>query len=425
MASAGLAVADWQPATTAAPADVRSVAALAAPARHFLFLQGMPGPFFRRLARRLRENGARTSRVNFNGGDVLDWLGGEARAYRGRPEDWSAWLADHLDRTDVTDIVVFGDCRDAHRAARLVADRRGLRFHVFEEGYLRPDHVTLERGGVNGHSSFPRSLRAIDLLATRLGAPDPGMPVPSYFRHRALQAACYYGAAWLGAALFPHYRTHRQWPPMREARGWIRRFLRRRVERTESLRSLTSLAGRPFFLLPLQLEGDSQLSFCSPFASMREALELIIASFASAPPEAMLLVKMHPLDPGIVPWRRVVAEIAAEAGIAGRVVFIERHDLAPLLGAAQGVITVNSTVGPLALAEGKPVMALGDAIYRVPGVTADCPLDAFWQSPPPLDSANVALLRQALLAKCLVNGGFHSEEGLGRLVERSVDRLLC
>jgi capsular polysaccharide export protein len=424
MASAGLTAADWLPAMPTTPGTAHSLAALR-PSRHFLFLQGMPGPFFRRLARRLRDNGVRVSRVNFNGGDVVNWMGGGACAYRGSRDDWSAWLDDHLERLEATDIVVFGDCRDAHRAARLVADRRGLRFHVFEEGYLRPDHVTLERGGVNGHSSFPRSLRAIDLLVRRLGAQDPGMPVPNYFRHRALQAACYYGAAWLGSPLFPHYRSHRQWPPMREAWGWIRRFLRRRGERSDSLYGLTLLAGRPFFLLPLQLEGDSQLRFCSPFASMREALDLILASFTSAPPEAMLLVKMHPLDPGIVPWRKIVAEIAADAGIADRVVFIERHDLVPLLHATRGVITVNSTVGPLALAEGKPVMALGDAIYRMPGVTADCSLETFWQAPPPLDAANVALLRKGLLAKCLVNGGFHSEEGLDRLVERSVDRLLC
>jgi capsular polysaccharide export protein len=385
----------------------------------------MPGPFFSRLARRLREEGALVSRVNFNGGDVVNWREGGALAYRGTPDDWPAWLADHLDSLEATDIVVFGDCRDAHRAARLVADRRGLRFHVFEEGYLRPDHVTLERGGVNGHSSFPRSLRAIDLLANRLGRPDPVASVPGYFRHRALQAAFYYGAAWLSAPFFPHYRSHRQASPMREALGWVRRFLRRGAEKSKSTRALTLLAGRPFFLLPLQLEGDSQLRFCSPFASMREALGLIIASFASAPPEAMLLVKMHPLDPGIVSWRKIVADVATEAGIADRVVFIERNDLPPLLRAARGVVTVNSTVGPLALAEGKPVIALGDAIYRVPGVTADCSLETFWHAPPPPDSANVALLRRGLLAKCLVNGGFHSEEGLDRLIQGSVDRLLC
>ncbi|WP_458339329.1 capsular polysaccharide export protein, LipB/KpsS family, partial [Bordetella pertussis] len=34
-----------------------------------------------------------------------------------------------------------------------LARASGVRVHVFEEGYFRPHWVTLERGGVNAHSS--------------------------------------------------------------------------------------------------------------------------------------------------------------------------------------------------------------------------------------------------------------------------------
>ena len=101
-------------------------------ARHFLFLQGLPGPFFRRLGAALRDAGAAVSRINFNGGDVLDWPGQGAINYRGTPADWPDWLAAFVADRGVTDIIVFGDLRPVYRAARALADRRGLRFVTFE-----------------------------------------------------------------------------------------------------------------------------------------------------------------------------------------------------------------------------------------------------------------------------------------------------
>jgi len=48
------------------------------------------------------------------------------------------------------------DCRPIHKLAHEIAHRRGLKIGVFEEGYIRPDYVTLEQFGVNYHSRIPR-----------------------------------------------------------------------------------------------------------------------------------------------------------------------------------------------------------------------------------------------------------------------------
>ncbi|MDG2533781.1 capsular biosynthesis protein [Sphingomonas sp. HITSZ_GF] len=391
--------------------------------RHFLFLQGLPGPFFRRLGRHLRERGSTVSRVNFSGGDWWDWPGGTG--FRGAPADFPAWLERFVAERGVSDIVVFGDCRAPHVAARALADRRGLRFHAFEEGYLRPDHVTLERGGVNGHSSFPRSLHALRLLDARIEQAGEAVAVRNDFAPRAREAVLHHVFTLLGRPRFPHHRNHRFWPAWREAAGWLGRRLRRRRERRASLAALAGLAGRPIFLLPLQIEGDSQLAVHSPFASIVEAMEHVLQAFRAAPPEARLLVKQHPLDPGVVRWRALVTEAAHRIGVGDKVAFIERGDLLPLLRVARGVVTINSTVGPLALAEGVPVLAMGAAIYRMEGITAECSLAEFWRDPPPVVPENFALLCRVLRAKCLVNGGFHSAAGLDLLVRGSAERLLA
>ncbi len=391
--------------------------------RHYLFLQGLPGPFFRRLGEALRADGARVSRINFNGGDMLDWPGRDAFAYRGTPADWPAWLDRFVRDRGVTDIIVFGDLRPVHRAARVLADRRGLRFVTFEEGYLRPNHVTLERGGVNGHSSFPRGLHALRLIAARAGDLADEVPVANSFRRRASQAAFYYAATQAAAPFFAHYRTHRYASPLREGVAWLRRYVRRRRERRASQAAVAGMAGRRFFLFPLQLEGDAQIRVHSRFDTMRDAVVEVLAAFRDAPEDVALLVKQHPLDPDVDNWRGFVTDRAAQLGLADRVVFIERFDLTPLLKVAHGVVTVNSSVGPLALAAGVPVKTLGTAIYDVPGITADVPLNRFWHAPPPVDAEAFDIFCRALRAKCLVNGGFHGTEALDLLVRNAVTRL--
>ena len=59
--------------------------------RRFLFLQGPPGPFFRKLAVALKEKGAVVHRINLSGGDRFDWLG-SATDYRGRLGSWAMFF---------------------------------------------------------------------------------------------------------------------------------------------------------------------------------------------------------------------------------------------------------------------------------------------------------------------------------------------
>jgi capsular polysaccharide export protein len=59
---------------------------------------------------------------------------------------WSDWLRKLVIRTRVEAIVVFGSSRRHHRIAAGIAQELGLDFWA-EEGYLRPDFITLEPGG--------------------------------------------------------------------------------------------------------------------------------------------------------------------------------------------------------------------------------------------------------------------------------------
>ena len=70
-----------------------------------------------------------------------------------------------MDEEQVTDLHVFGDWRPLHREAVLLASVRGIRVWAYEEGYLRPDYITMEQGGVNGLSSLPNTREGMAELA--------------------------------------------------------------------------------------------------------------------------------------------------------------------------------------------------------------------------------------------------------------------
>ena len=143
------------PANDFAPERLRS--RLHAPERRaFLFLQGPPGPLLHQLATSMRERGMKVERINICAGDQVDWPE-PATNFRGRFRDWPCFFDNFLREHQITDILLFGDCRPYHVSARRVAALRGVRTYVLEEGYLRPHWMTLELDGVNGYSRLTRN----------------------------------------------------------------------------------------------------------------------------------------------------------------------------------------------------------------------------------------------------------------------------
>jgi capsular polysaccharide export protein len=405
--------------------DFGMVATIESRSQHFLFLQGLPGPFFKMLGAELARHGAVVSRVNFNGGDVLDWPTTPGYWFRKHPERWPVWLRRLLVSKQVTDIILFGDCRLLHVAARQIASVLGISVHVFEEGYLRPNHVTLELSGVNGNSALPVALADYRALAEFINTPSIEKSIKSSFGRRSREALLYYTATVLLRPLFRHFQSHRHLSIRQECLGWTKRFLARRKELSASNSALAKLGDRPFMLLPLQLEGDAQISHHSSFPTMATALISVIQSFATcAPASLMLLIKRHPFDPDIMNWRRFIEEEARRRGVSERVFYTERADLDGLLGRASGVVTVNSTVGPIALSRGVPVLALGDAIYRLSGLTSGVVLDEFWLSPGSVNQDDFNMFCRVLKHVSLLNGGFHDRGALRLLITNARDRLL-
>jgi capsular polysaccharide export protein len=388
--------------------------------RHFLFLQGLPGPSFRLIARQLEALGHTASHVVMNGGDLVHrrWQG---RHYRGDIAGFGLWLTEHCRIRGITDLVLFGEMRPLHLAAIAAARDLGLDVHVFEEGYLRPNSVTLE--------FWPKGLawqppRSLDECRARVQTSAEEQPVANRFGRRLAESIFYWLWCVLLTPLFPRYRSHRRTPAAVEMVQWWIRTARRPGEQASSRAALTALDRAEFFLFPLQLDGDAQLVHRSPHLGMAQALDAVLASFArAAPADARLVIKRHPYDPDPRRWGRIVASAAARHGLTGRVHYIALGELDPLLAKCRGVITVNSTVGALALRAGRPAHTLGTALYAMPGLASSGDPDAFWTAPQPVADGAYAVFSAALFGECLINAGLHSREGLDLLATRAAQRM--
>jgi capsular polysaccharide export protein len=396
------------------------------PARRFLFLQGPPGLFWVRFAEALEAAGHRTLRVNLNLGDRAFWPKRGALDYRGGFAGWRPWLDALLAREGITDILYYADRLPYHVAALAAAKARGLRVHAIEFGYLRPDWIAVEPEALGRRSTFPRDPEAVRALAR--GQPEPDM-VPRFpypFLQEAAREVSYNLLMVFGRAFYPFYRSDKYYWPVAEYLAWLVRLAGRTVlaARDEAMVDRCLAGDFPYNIVAMQLQMDYQIRASSDYRHLEDMLDEVMASLAAhAPPDRHLVLKLHPLDCGLEFWPWRVGRLVRRHGLGGRVHLLDSKRLSPLVKGSRGVILVNSTVGPGALGDGVPVIALGDAIYDMPGLTHQAGLDRFWCAPERPDPALVADLRRALAAHFHVRGSFYDPDGQRAAIAALVTKL--
>ena len=312
---------------------MHSVASVSKEQRTFLFLQGPHGPFFYGLGRMIRAAGAKVFRVGFNAGDRAFWFGaGGYIPFTAPSGDWPAFFEGLLGKHSVTDIVLYGDTRPIHAQAIDIAREMGINIHVFEEGYMRPYWCTYERDGSNGNSRLMDL--SIDDMRSALAHSDLDIPEPPA-RWGDMRQHIFYGALYHWFVLFRNgdyrnFQPHRALPLWTETTLYTRRLLLMPVIALGRMLQTWRIGrgGYPYHLALLQLEHDSSFIAHSPFNSMAEFLEVVIAGFATgAPKHHHLVFKAHPLENGQLPLNRKISELAGKYGISNRVHYVRAANL--------------------------------------------------------------------------------------------------
>lgn len=379
--------------------------------RRILLLQGPMGPFFDSLARFLIDQGREVIKVNLNGGDEWFYRQAGAVGFRESPDYWPHFIDGLIQKHRIDAMVLFGDCRPYHRSAILRARLRGVGVFVFEEGYIRPNYVTLEFGGVNAYSLLPRFPFLLTLYPLR----RPALPPKARsFQRMAWYAMQYYLMGRLRRAEYQNYRHHKPFEVLPEAAYWLRSARRKLAyawrERGMQAR-LTGPLHKRFFLVALQVYNDSQVRHHSDYAGVRAFIREVIESFARhAPADFHLVLKHHPMDRGHRDYAEQIARNARHCEVGDRVHYVHDLHLPSLLKAARGAVMINSTVGISSLFHGTPVKLMGRAIYDIPSVVFDGPLERFWHEATPPDPELVEQLRRYLIEHTQIGGSFYSGE---------------
>lgn len=399
-----------------------------APVGRVVLLQGPVGPFFSRLQHSLNQARWDTIKINFNSGDLLYSSDRSYVNYTGDHESWPQWFEGFLTHQRPDAILMFGDQRPVHASVLDIIRRLGVKVVCFEEGYQRPEYITMELGGNNAASALRSWQHGGDAIAF---IPAPAEMPHNGFRNMAGFAARYFAMLHLNFYQFPYYRHHRQRSLVREGVMWSRNAIRKWRWRNHNLSAVQNIVERldgAYFVVALQVHDDLQLRSHGCGWSVERLVETSISSFARhAHDSHHLVIKAHPLDRGHASFREIVNQLAVLNQVSGRVHFVDDGSLGLLSRHSRGMVTINSTSAVTSLSHGRPVVALGKTFYEPMTANgsdrSEDALDRFWRLTPMVDPTRWAAFHAHMIASTQVSGSFYIPETFEHTCESVAWRL--
>lgn len=364
-------------------------------------------------------------KVNLSLGDALYWFDRRVTFFRGPFESWPNFFGEFLECNNITDVIYYGDSLPYHLAALRASKKRDIPVWNIENGYLRPDWITLEADGTNASQQFMKHLLSYPPGVSESESADLGVRYTHSFGTLAWHEATFSIANFLGNLVrITGYNDGRYYHPLGELLPWLIRPLTNSRVNSAARTFHPAHFGKPYFLAALQLQNDFQIHNHSRFGHISQMLDETINSFARhASNQTQLVIKLHPHDNGYERWDRVAEEFARQTGVSDRVTTLIGGNLEELLSHASGLITINSTVGLQSLRQRTPTIALGNAIYDLAGLTHQNGLDSFWKAPQNVDPELLKRFISGLSKRLQVKGDFYDPAGRAAAILEIVARV--
>ncbi|SFV75742.1 Capsular polysaccharide export system protein KpsS [hydrothermal vent metagenome] len=380
--------------------------------KNILLLQGPMGNFFKKLDILLQQHNATTYKIGFNAGDSFFSNHYNYIPYRDKKENYASFISRFLKEKKIDIIFLFGDCRYYQSISIKVAKTLHIKVFVFEEGYIRPNYITMELYGVNNFSSISRDASFYQKLPLKK---EPEVVEVHNSRFKMIMSAIFY---YLIANIFyfryPYYEHHRDFSAIKEAFFGIRSFVRKLIYpfyEKKYLQIIKTQLSKKYFFVPLQTHNDFQILTHSPYNSIEEFIEEVLQSFAQySQQDDWLIFKHHPVDRGRKNYTKFITQRAKALFVDKRVIVLYDTHLPTLLKHTKGTITINSTVGLSSLYHNTPTITLGYALYDIKGLTSKgIPLKEFWHNQQKPDKDLFKKYRLFLIENTQLNGSFYGK----------------
>ena len=380
--------------------------------KNILFLQGPIGSFFRHLDLHFRTKGANTLRITLNSSDWFFSNRDNTIPFKGRPQNWFKFIKSFLIVNKIDKIFLSGDCRFYQRIAIKASMELNIDIFVFEEGYIRPNFITMERYGVNNFSKISRDPNFYLELDHYFIETKIPLSVHTSYKKMEFSAIIYYIILFLFKFSYPHYVHYRESNAINEFFWGVRNIVRKglfKIFEWNTLELLETTLSKKYYFVPLQTYNDFQLTKHSSYKNIEAFIMEVLESFEKYAPKDMFIVfKHHPVDRGRRSYRTFIKQYAKKLNIAKKVIIIHDLHLPTCLKNAKATITINSTVGISSLYHGIPTITLGEALYNMKGLTAkEIKLDDFWINHPFPNNKLFIKFKNYLIDQTQLNGSFY------------------
>ena len=378
--------------------------------KNILLLQGPVGFFFKKLDKQFRQKGATTHRIGLNAGDEFYSYKDNYTAYRGSQEKWMDFLLNYLKEKHIDKVFLFGDCRFYQNIAIQASLELAIEVFVFEEGYVRPDYITMERHGVNDYSHIARDPEFFrDLADSKITDPENAASNPISNWSIVM---VYYFIARLFRFRYAEYKHHRDYSATQEFFFGTRSLIRKLLYSIPDKQYIAKITGKfknKYYFVPLQTHNDFQILQHSGYGSIEKFIIEVLESFAkNADKSTSLMFKHHPIDRGRKNYKKFIYEQSDTLNIRDRIWVVHDLHLPTCLQNALGTVTINSTVGLSSLFHCTPTITLGNAIYDMDGLTSHgMSLDDFWKNNTVPDDQLFHKFRNYLIETTQLNGSFY------------------
>ena len=336
------------------------------------------------------------TKILLHAGDwIYKWKGVPTVNFDDPIKGFESWLRLYIEQNKVDCLILYNQYRPYNQIGWDLAEELDIECIVLELGLLRPDFCSI----------YTRELDQFEYLAGRwervinnketIREPERAaqlavMSTPQ----KMVQFAFYYSFSRFAAKFalkYQHYQDQRSLSFSHHLGAGIRNLLRFQGRDKQSRYNRifsTSLSGK-YYLAPLQVHSDSQITERSDFTNMEAFIRRVSSSFMKhAPVDTKLVFKVHPMDRGYKDYAKLIKKLQSNPG-GDRVLYLDRIHLPTALDHARGCVTINSSVGLSALIHGAPTITLGDAAYHLKGLTFHGELDAFWRQHGEVDKKHV------------------------------------
>lgn len=337
------------------------------------------------LALDLMDAGRAVSKVTLHAGDwIYKWKGVPTVDYDAPIEFFEDWLRNHIKQNGVDCIILYNHYRPYNCIGWSLAKEFGIECIVLELGLLRPDFCTIYSRRRNQFNYLARKWSRLTEEKHDLHAPEPPPQLSTMSTPcKITQFAFYYAFSRFMATFARQYRFYTDqrrldfWHHLAAGLVSATRFLWRNGERRYNAVFPNEWSGK-YYLAPLQIHCDSQVTQRSKFKSISDFIHLVANSFLkNAPEDTKLVFKVHPMNRGYRDYRKIIDSLNRQIG-CNRIHYLDRIHLPTALDHARGCITINSSVGLSALIHQTPTITLGKAAYDHSGLTFQGQLDEFW-----------------------------------------------